>query len=482
MLLYATMNFIDCGISIILAILIAFKGKDRKIVIPFVCWTSAIAIWSLGVGFHSLSDLSKSLTGSVFWSRFLHLGAVPLPVFYLHFVMNLCKKLQKKILVPVYLLTSLFFVLIPTKLFISEVSPIISFNMFPKIGPLYPFFVATFSFCVLYSFLILFLTLRELDGIKKNQILYVLIASSIGYSLGATAFLPMFNLPIFPFGTPFVILNAVLIAYAIIRFRAMDLNLVIRWGIAYGTAFFLVILSFLFGIYVVENVLGEYLRIGTGIPTLIAASAAVLLFEPLRRSMNRIVDRFIFKSPDFEFILTGIEQELKNLETVESVATRLIKHLKKIWNVEHAGIALWSSATSKFEMFPAMEFDNQIITSLKEEIKSTDFLIRTLESERRLFRYGIVVDDELTELASRASSGERTTFSKIRRTLRWLGAAVCVPLMVNEQLIGFLILGSKRDKGIYNDEDKKFLSHVADVVSIALKNLIISPSIYASDS
>jgi GAF domain-containing protein len=57
--------------------------------------------------------------------------------------------------------------------------------------------------------------------------------------------------------------------------------------------------------------------------------------------------------------------------------------------------------------------------------------------------------------------------------MRWLGAAVCVPLMATDQLIGVIILGPKKNKFVYNNEDKKFLSHVAGMVSVTIKNHIV---------
>jgi hypothetical protein len=152
----------------------------------------------------------------------------------------------------------------------------------------------------------------------------------------------------------------------------------------------------------------------------------------------------------------------------------LINHFKTIWHVDHAGFLIWNGATSSFELFPTGAFDNQIIAANKEIIGRADFLVKTLETERRLFPYGIAVDDELLTLVSRSSPGERATFQKIRRTMRWLGAAVCVPLMLNDDLVGFFVLGPKKNRMIYNDEDKKFLAHVAELVSDTIKGIILS--------
>lgn len=468
---YAVLNFIDFIVSLLLSALIALKGKNRKLVIPFVSWTFSISIWSLGVALHTLADINSNWESALFWSKFLHFGAVPLPTFYLHLVLTLCESPRQKLLSVSYLISIIFLLLIPTKYMISEVSPIGTFILFPKAGAAYPLFVLHFSLCVSYSIFILYQKYKITYGIERNQILYVLIGSSIGYGLGSTAFLPMFNFSVFPFGTPFVNLNAVLITYAIIRHRAMDLNLVMRWGIAYGISFVIFGGTILCAAIAIEYLVEKPSR---GFPTLFAACIAVVLFDPIRRKISTWIDKFIFKSPDFKASLSSIEKILESGQPIEQIANELSAGIKNIWHVEKASFAIWNPKSAIFELYPFSSFSNEIITRMNVSIDRTDFLVKTLETERRLFQYGIIIEDEITALGNRSFIGERTTFWKMRRTMRWLGAAACVPLMVKNQLFGFLILGRKNNHSLYNNEDKKFLSHVAEMLSELIKKRILA--------
>lgn len=55
---------------------------------------------------------------------------------------------------------------------------------------------------------------KDNEGLKKRQILYILLAAIIGFSGGMTNFLPqLFN--IYPFGTFIVFLYPILITYGI---------------------------------------------------------------------------------------------------------------------------------------------------------------------------------------------------------------------------------------------------------------------------
>ena len=173
-------------------------------------------------------------------------------------------------------------------------------------------------------------------------------------------------------------------------------------------------------------------------------------------------------------MITGIDQAIDKSVNIEAVASGLIDLFKNMWGVDHAGFVFWNQAQAKFQPVPASLFDSQILTSLNESIGRDDFLVKTLESERRLFRFGIVLDDELAALGNRAFPGERTTFLKIRRTLRWLGASVAAPLMLKEQLVGFIVLGPKKNNGAFTAEDRKLLSHVSEKVAGAVSKIMMT--------
>ena len=71
-------------------------------------------------------------------------------------------------------------------------------------------------------------------------------ASIIGFVGGSTTFLPVLNINIYPFGTLFVSLNALIISYSIVKHRLMDIEFVIRKGVMYAYASFLLLNSCFF--------------------------------------------------------------------------------------------------------------------------------------------------------------------------------------------------------------------------------------------
>jgi len=100
------LNFI---VSFFWGALVYLKGRKKIENKTFTLFALSVALWSFGYFFWQISSEKVS---ALFWSRFLMVGAIFIPIFYFHFIisfLNLIEK-YKKILFGGYAL-SLFFLL-----------------------------------------------------------------------------------------------------------------------------------------------------------------------------------------------------------------------------------------------------------------------------------------------------------------------------------------------------------------------------------
>jgi hypothetical protein len=343
-----------------------------------------------------------------------------------------------------------------------------------KPGILYPVFVIYFLSWLCYGLAQMYRAFRESVGIKKNQLKYFLLALIIAFVAAVNYFASVFIESVPPIYHVIEILYSLLVAYAVIRYKVMEFNVLVRWSLARGALVAVCILTFLATLLATDR-LAHYLSIDSKLPTLIAIMAMAAFYQTLLLKISGFIDEFIFKSPDLMHLMSGIEDVLQDSENLQIFAERLAEKLKTIWKVKHAGIMIWNSRDAKFLPLPQSEFQNEVISRIDRPITMGDFLVKTLETERRLFPYGVIFEDEITGLGQRAFPGERLTFWKIRRTMRWLGAAACVPIMSDERMIGFFILGNRNSGRLFNNEDKKVLSHLSQIITQATRNATMIP-------
>src|SRR2546428_3222702 len=69
--------------------------------------------------------------------------------------------------------------------------------------------------------------------LAKTHIKYFFIASAIGYSGGTLDYLPIFGIDLYPYGNFAIVLYPIIMTYAIVRHRLMDITVVMEKGLTY---------------------------------------------------------------------------------------------------------------------------------------------------------------------------------------------------------------------------------------------------------
>ncbi len=171
--------------------------------------------------------------GATRWLHVHYLGAILIPVFFLHFVQVLVNKGQALILYGGYVLSGVFLFLNFTGR-LADVVPKAQFSFYTAPLAAYPAYVIFFFTTVLYAHILLLREYYVSSGQKREQLKYLFFGSTVGFIGGSTAFFPVFDWPIFPYGIYLVALYVLIIGYSIIRHRLMDIAVVIHKGVAYG--------------------------------------------------------------------------------------------------------------------------------------------------------------------------------------------------------------------------------------------------------
>src|SRR2546425_11068817 len=190
----------------------------------------SVALWSTGLG---LVTNTTDYHDAVTWLRVHYLGAILIPVFFLHFVFALIKKEQVFVLRGTYGLAAVMVILsFAGKL--ADIVPKASFAFYTEPLEFYPAYVMFFFGAVVYAHFLILKEYQATLGQRREQIKYLFLGSAVGFVGGSTAFFPVFNWPIFPYGMYLVALYIVIIGYAILRYRLMDISIVINKGLAYS--------------------------------------------------------------------------------------------------------------------------------------------------------------------------------------------------------------------------------------------------------
>ena len=168
-----------------------------------------------------------------------------------------------------------------------------------------------------------------LAGVIPFVALYVLPFAG-GWSIGPNQSLVVFTLALIP----------LTFAYAIVRFRLMDVDVILRRGAAYSLATATLLAAF-YGVAMLLGgvVQGQPLRELSPAVWVVSVIAAALLFQPLRnRIQAKLEQRFYQERYDYRRTLVDFASELSTETDLENTMAVLSDRLVKTLGVNRLGI------------------------------------------------------------------------------------------------------------------------------------------------
>lgn len=465
--LFSLNSMLMSFIAIFFGLFVYFNDEGNPVNRRWMAFSAAFAVWSLTNSFlTSSSDRSMAL----FWDRFGHIGVILIPITYLHFILRFLGKdiagARKRILTVGYVLSGIFTAInvgdlfLATSLLIEDERPIASFAYYTKPGRLYLPLFSVFCILVLYAIFQLIVSYRKSAGLRRNQIMYVLLASVLGFSGGLMNFLPVFDIDLHPYGNYLVPLYIFTMSYAIVKYRLMDINILIKKSFTYAVLLLLTsIPAFLFILWAEKIYFHTVSFQFTILFSLLLALAALGFYFIVIAGGEEAIAGLLFRSEyDSSAILADFTQAMVSILDLRQLTAKLIQTLSLAMGIEKVSLFLLSEKQSYYQLAAAGGTNEAQLQQL--EIPVTGFFSRWLKEKREL-----VLREELERSLS-DSEGK----AEIVEMLSRMESELCIPLISKDQLIGFCNLGHKASHGVYSREDLQLLTSLSRQAAIAIEN------------
>jgi len=223
---FAYSGLINAILAFALGIFVIFRNRRNRVNQLYFLLVVAIIVWSIGYWQWLSSDNSDS---ALFWVRIFSIGSTLIPVFFFHWIVSFLEKnkKEKRAVILVYLIGSLFLLFSFSDLLVKGVREKMFFLFWPDPGVLYHFYIVfTYVLLVGYSFCLLYKSYKVSTGSRKAQIIYVLVGSAIGFGGGLTNFFLWYNIPIPPYGNFLVALYPFFLGYAMLKHHLFDVRVI----------------------------------------------------------------------------------------------------------------------------------------------------------------------------------------------------------------------------------------------------------------
>ncbi len=250
------------------------------------------------------------------------------------------------------------------------------------------------------------------------------------------------------------------VAYATLRYRLLDLDILFSRGVVYT----LLTLAVTLGYFLTVSLLGLLLQ-DTDLyknPIILALFVLLLVIflEPIRDKIQGLVNHFFaYDTFDSREFLERYGRDLiaTPLDT-DQILDMLLTQTGKALNPEHALVFLRDTAQGLFVI--RARYGKTATQSIEVPFAFSDDLARWMKETKNIL--------QLTP------GGQTSTHTGISQEelarLNMLNIALCVPLLGSNHLLGWLALGFEKSGQPYLSSDLVFLSTLANQTTIALEN------------
>lgn len=424
----------------------------------------SVSLWAISFGSMLLSKneicglwAAKSLTVTI---NFIN-------AFFLHLVIFVTKKEKswKKFLILNYsVAATLSLLTLSTHLIVQSSPPKLNYASYIQ-GGIFYFLTPTFLFSnLVISIYNLICGIRKAKGYQKIQLSLFLASSSLGYLMGIPAYFLAYNIPIKPVTLPLVSLFPIILSYAIIRHRFLDIRKLVKNTMIFSLLFIL-LLSFASGIlFLLREVMNRWIGFPKGLAQAIAIALALALYSPIKDGLSRLTKRLLYQHTENpETIFMKLSKDILHYLDTKSLAEELTRRIADIMSLYR--ISFYFRDKRNPRVFEAKASIGRL---RKKMLSHTNPLIQYLE-RTKTFLTAPHGQRERRHLFKKKSYFALWNLKEIKneatRELIALGGVASLPVFVNQNLRGILVIGSKKSDATFRNEEfeilKSFLRHFA---------------------
>ncbi len=446
----------------ILGAVVCHKDPHRAENKWFGLFALSVTLWSFGLALLYSSSESSKLS-SIATGRLAFCAASILPYSFLGFAKYFAiesplpsRNQLRALAIPASLLSALSF----SPWMVAEVT-VSQGRLRTAYGPLYTPFAAYFLICLTLSFWVLYRKLRGTSGRTRLQLKYLYLGLFMAIAGGTTTNLViplLFQSSSFGgYGPLFVSLLLAFTTHAIVRYRLMDIRVVLRAGLTYFFAVTLAAATFVTLLVTLASILKTT---PNDVPLPLQLGLAVVVaitFHPLKQFIQHWIDRYVYRSSyDYQTTLRNATRKIGTTLELKSLTLLLCDVTLDTFQPEAVQLYLRTPDRRTYQLDSTRSRLDVNTTETRVELPSASPLLRFLLATRR----PLSIDDEPNDVLTLPA----------QRQLSHFNLSLALPLCLDDDLIAIILVGKKLSGDPFFASDIDLLSTLAAQTSISLRN------------
>jgi putative nucleotidyltransferase with HDIG domain len=252
-------------------------------------------------------------------------------------------------------------------------------------------------------------------------------------------------------------ISAMLIAYAILRHKLLDIRIVVRLGLLYSVTTAILGLVYFLAITLTLSLVEAVSGGRVFLLSVIVAFLTAVIISPLRETAQSWIDRLFYRERyNASLMLQRLSQATASLLDLDKITKTVVADLVKTLHIGHAAI------------FIKQYSDNSYHLLAEEGAVRTQAMV--FSSDHPIVRWMVRENHILSKTLLGISPSFKAMWKKELDYLDEFPAELFIPLNTKGELVGFIIVGSKRSTQAYTHDDEVTLSTLANQTAVIVEN------------
>jgi len=287
-----------------------------------------------------------------------------------------------------------------------------------------------------------------------------------GLFIGLGPFTLLYQLPqilkVKPFlseelGTVFFIFVPLAFAFSIVKFKLMNIELVINRSIVYSILTVFTVSLYLISVRILHNIFSKIFFTRETVVTVIGALVAAVAFHPARKKIQDLVDKAFFRmSYDYKKSILSFNERAHKIVSSDHLTDFFLIKIKKTLPLEHIGVFAYFVHSGRPKLLIGKNGD-----------KKFDFRI-----------YSIFKSDKIMARKGGVRTEENMDFSQ-EKILKEKNLEMVIPLSFRStDLSGLLTIGKKKSGEKFTRDDLELLLTMARELALNLERIRLQEEVF----
>ncbi len=289
---------------------------------------------------------------------------------------------------------------------------------------------------------------------ERNRIKYVLLGAGAIILGAASNFTPLREYPI---DISFNLIAAIVIGYAVVKHRLLDIREVLIRSLSYSILTGLIIGIYIITVILLENLLKQGFGYTSSLYGIIGIIFLAIIFLPLRNIFQKLIDKVFFRAKyDYQKHIEEVSKSVISIHDADTLLRMLMKTLMETVRPEKVLITIFSDEQKHYIPVESAGIDSEVINTL--HFRENHVLMRWLRREGT-----ILIREEMKLIPEMEPILEES-----QKIFESTETSLVIPLLFKGRLIGTLHMGRKKSGTVYNEEDLRFLITLTNQIATAL--------------